>query len=103
MTPATFQVPSSDNTFKKCAEVMDFISQGETSLLAEDLDSLDVILKKDLKDLDRTKYSLYHRLKSIQEDAMFVSRIYEESFLPFPIVGNERCGTWYGRIIIPSH
>lgn len=36
----------------------------------------------------------YNRLQSIAEDAQFVSQV-AETYPQYPLVGNERCGTWY--------
>ncbi|CAO3573110.1 unnamed protein product [Mortierella alpina] len=43
---------------------------------------------------ERDAKSLMNRLKSIQADAAFVSEI-TDLFPQFPILANERCGTWY--------
>ncbi|KAF9914406.1 hypothetical protein BX616_008375 [Lobosporangium transversale] len=47
-------------------------------------------------EIRRDAKSLLNRLKSIQADAAFVSEIAD--LLPqFPLLANERCGTWYAR------
>ncbi|KAJ1963429.1 tRNA A64-2'-O-ribosylphosphate transferase [Dipsacomyces acuminosporus] len=46
------------------------------------------------EELRRESKSLYNRLRSIDDDAEFVRSI--ASSLPdYPVVANERCGTWY--------
>lgn len=38
---------------------------------------------------------IYDRLKSIEEDAVFVSDLAQHLFSGYPLVANERCGPWY--------
>ncbi|KAG0063666.1 hypothetical protein BGZ89_009723 [Linnemannia elongata] len=45
-------------------------------------------------DMRRDAKSLLNRLRSIQADASFVSEI-SNLFPQFPVIANERCGTWY--------
>ncbi|KAG9072794.1 hypothetical protein KI688_000572 [Linnemannia hyalina] len=45
-------------------------------------------------DMRRDAKSLLNRLRSIQADAAFVSEI-SDLFPQFPVIANERCGTWY--------
>ncbi|KAF9932888.1 hypothetical protein FBU30_007047 [Linnemannia zychae] len=45
-------------------------------------------------DMRRDAKSLLNRLKSIQADAAFVNEI-SSLFPQFPVIANERCGTWY--------
>ncbi|GJJ70682.1 tRNA A64-2'-O-ribosylphosphate transferase [Entomortierella parvispora] len=49
---------------------------------------------RDRDDMRRDAKSLLNRLKSIQADAAFVSEM-ADLFPQFPILANERCGTWY--------
>ncbi|KAI9209581.1 tRNA A64-2'-O-ribosylphosphate transferase [Polychytrium aggregatum] len=42
----------------------------------------------------RESRSLFNRLKSIIEDAQFVTEV-ADSLSQFPLVANERCGSWY--------
>ena len=37
---------------------------------------------------------LWSRLKSIEEDSLFVSKV-SQLFPNYKLVANERCGTWY--------
>ncbi|KAK5828857.1 tRNA A64-2'-O-ribosylphosphate transferase [Linnemannia elongata] len=46
------------------------------------------------EDMRRDAKSLLNRLRSIQADASFVSEI-SNLFPQFPVIANERCGTWY--------
>ncbi|KAK2744945.1 hypothetical protein FQN57_004075 [Myotisia sp. PD_48] len=50
-----------------------------------------------LSDLRRSALSIPNRLGSIYSDSKYVQRISDE--VGFPLVANERCGSWY----IPSH
>lgn len=61
-------------------------------------DSEDVLLPSDtigkkLKGLRRAALSIPNRLRSIAEDAQFVSDVAEAYDLP--LIANERCGSWY--------
>jgi len=38
---------------------------------------------------------VFDRLKSIEEDAVFVSDLAQHMFPGYPLVANERCGPWY--------
>lgn len=48
-----------------------------------------------LSSLKRSTLSIHNRLRSIAEDAEFVSSVSEAYGLP--LVANERCGSWYIR------
>ncbi|KAG0245209.1 hypothetical protein BGW41_002678 [Actinomortierella wolfii] len=49
---------------------------------------------RDRDDMRRDAKSIYNRLRSIEADAEFVSEI-SDMFPQFPVVANERCGSWY--------
>ncbi|KAG0050683.1 hypothetical protein BGZ83_004513 [Gryganskiella cystojenkinii] len=49
---------------------------------------------RDRDDMRRDAKCLLNRLKSIQADAAFVSEL-ADLFPHFPVLANERCGTWY--------
>ncbi|KAI1075852.1 initiator tRNA phosphoribosyl transferase [Whalleya microplaca] len=51
-----------------------------------------------LTDLKRSNLSITNRLRSIREDADFVSAV--AAALTRPLIANERCGSWYIR---PAH
>jgi tRNA A64-2'-O-ribosylphosphate transferase len=50
-------------------------------------------LSKVLGDLKRSNLSIPNRLRSIKQDANFVSDV--ASTYGLPLVANERCGSWY--------
>jgi tRNA A64-2'-O-ribosylphosphate transferase len=50
-------------------------------------------LNKVLGDLKRSNLSIPNRLRSIKQDANFVSEV--ASAYGLPLVANERCGSWY--------
>ncbi|KAJ2391020.1 tRNA A64-2'-O-ribosylphosphate transferase, partial [Coemansia sp. RSA 2559] len=39
--------------------------------------------------------NVYNRLKSIEDDAEFVRHVTEQLLPQYPVLANERCGTWY--------
>ncbi|GES75598.1 tRNA A64-2'-O-ribosylphosphate transferase [Rhizophagus clarus] len=48
----------------------------------------------DTEQIRKDSKNIFNRLKSISEDAKFVSEI--SNLLPYmPVIANERCGTWY--------
>ncbi|KAF9975397.1 hypothetical protein BGZ73_000961 [Actinomortierella ambigua] len=49
---------------------------------------------RDRDDMRRDAKSIYNRLRSIEADAEFVSEI-ADMFPQFPVIANERCGSWY--------
>ena len=48
---------------------------------------------KILGDLKRANLSVTNRLRSIEQDALFVQQVTD--ILRLPLVANERCGSWY--------
>jgi len=48
---------------------------------------------KTLGDLKRSTLSIHNRLRSIQEDAAFATKVAE--LYTRPLIANERCGSWY--------
>lgn len=55
-------------------------------------------LNSTLTSLKRKDLSISHRLHSILSDAAFVEKV--ASTYQFPLVANERCGSWY---VSPAH
>ncbi|GAB7342549.1 hypothetical protein MBLNU457_g0727t1 [Dothideomycetes sp. NU457] len=50
-------------------------------------------IKRFTKESRRSALTVTNRLKSIDQDAAFVKRVQE--FYEFPLIANERCGSWY--------
>ncbi|KAG5458104.1 MAG: hypothetical protein BJ554DRAFT_1743, partial [Olpidium bornovanus] len=63
--------------------------------LAWELDRARRRARDDLEDIRRDSRSALNRLLSIQEDAAFVNDVIHQMLPHLPLVGNERCGTWY--------
>ncbi|KAG8877569.1 hypothetical protein FRB97_003321 [Tulasnella sp. 331] len=60
------------------------------------------IMRFDLQDLAKEKTSLYNRLRSIQDDIVFVHHVCCEYYEHLPIVPNLRCGAWYVDPAVPQ-
>ena len=81
----------------KDASTNEYLDSGSATQSYPRLSSLifnnDNSINKVLGDLKRTTLSIPNRLRSIQQDAIFVTKV--ASAYQLPLVANERCGSWY--------